>query len=91
LPRENSVREISQLDAAVTAIPLQARQRAALEAAVVLDELLKLARDLRTPGAYVGYSAFVLFALSFGVRPYMWEGTERIDIVEVFAPHLLER
>ena len=52
---------------------------------------LKLARELRTPGAYVGYSAFVLLALSFGVRPYMWEGENRIDIVGHFAPHLLER
>ena len=66
-------------------------QRAALEAAVVLDKRLKLARELRTPGAYVGYSAFVLFALSFGVRPYMWECENRIDIVGHYAPHLSER
>ena len=50
-----------------------------------------MARELRTPGAYVGYSAFVLFALSFGVRPYMWEGDSRIDIVGHYAPHLSER
>ena len=66
-------------------------QRAALEAAVVLGKLVKLARELRTPGAYVGYSASVLFALSFGVRAYMWEGESRIDIVGHYAPQLSER
>ena len=80
------------MDAAVAAIPLQAPpSEQHWKQLLFWISFLKLARELRTPGAYVGYSAFVLFALSFGVRPYMWEGKERIDIVGQFAPHLLER
>ena len=57
----------------------------------MLDKLLALARQIRTPRVYVGYSAFILFALRFGVRPFMWEGANRIDIVQTFAQWQEER
>ena len=58
----------------------------ALPAAQALDKLLKLAREIGEPRFYVGYAAFLLFALRFGVRPWMWEGSSRVDIVEAFLP-----
>jgi len=48
--------------------------------------LLALARNIRTPRAYVGYSAFVLFAMLFKCQPCVLEGAERIDLLETFAP-----
>ena len=82
--------EISVVDAAVAVGTPEAASRA-LQAAAVLDKLLALARQIRTPRVYVGYSAFILFALRFGVRPFMWEGANRIDIVHTFAPWQDER
>ena len=64
---------------------------AALQAGVVLDKLLRLAREIRTPCAYVGYAAFVILALRYGVRPFMWEGDTRVDIVNTYAPWQEER
>ena len=78
------------MDAAVAVGTPEAASRA-LQAAAVLDKLLALARQIRTPRVYVGYSAFILFALRFGVRPFMWEGANRIDIVHTFAPWQDER
>jgi hypothetical protein len=49
-----------------------------------------LARDIRTPRAHVGYSAFILCALRYNVRPMMWEGANRVDIVHTLAPWLTE-
>mgnify|MGYP005671698245 CR=1 FL=1 len=48
--------------------------------------LLRLARDIRTPGRYVGYSAFILMALLKGCQPKVWEGSSTVDLLEVFAP-----
>jgi hypothetical protein len=78
------------VDAAVAAGAPEAAARA-LQATAVLDEELALARQLRDPRYYVGYSAFILFALRFGVRPFMWEGANRVDIVHTFAPWQEER
>ena len=35
--------------------------------------LLALARTIRQPKAYVGYSAFILLGLVYGCRPLVWE------------------
>ena len=40
---------------------------------------------------YVGYSSFVLFGLLLKVRPFVWEGTSRVDLLQAFAPWALER
>jgi len=48
--------------------------------------LLALARRIRTPRAYVGYSAFILMALRWTCRPYAWEGSQPVDLLGTFAP-----
>ena len=48
--------------------------------------LLALAREIRRPRAYVGYSAFILMGLLKKCRPCVWEGANFIDLLEVFAP-----
>ena len=52
----------------------------------VRSTLLSLARDIRRPGQYVGYSAFVLMGLLMKCRPTVWEGSSNIDLLEAFAP-----
>ena len=83
--------ETIRLDSLVAAQAPQAPERAALQAAVVLHKRLKLARDIRTPRVYVGFSVFILCALRFAVRPFMWEGANRVDIVHAFASWQAER
>ena len=56
----------------------------------VLSALLKLAREIRSPRTYVGYSAFVLFALQYQTRLRVWEGGNCIDLLKVFAPWAIE-
>merc|ERR1712217_147770 len=48
--------------------------------------LLALAREIRRPRAYVGYSAFILMGLLKKCQPCVWEGANFIDLLEVFAP-----
>ena len=48
--------------------------------------LLSLAREIRRPRAYVGYSAFVLMALDKKYRTCVWEGAARADLLEWAAP-----
>jgi hypothetical protein len=48
--------------------------------------LLALAREIRRPRAYVGYSAFILMALLKKCQPCVWEGASFIDLLDVFAP-----
>jgi len=48
--------------------------------------LLALARSIRRPRSYVGYSAFILMGLLKKRRPCAWEGPQFIDLIEVFAP-----
>ena len=48
--------------------------------------LLALARSIRRPRTYVGYSAFILMGLVYGCRPFAWEGPSLIDLIKVFAP-----
>ena len=52
----------------------------------VLGRLLSLARQIRRPRQYLGYSFFILFALAKKCRPFLWEGDSRIDMIETYAP-----
>ena len=56
----------------------------------VLHKLLQLARDIRRPRTYIGYSALVCFALARGCRPFVWEGESRVDLISVHAPWAME-
>ena len=57
-----------------------------LAKARVYDTIFKLSRQISRAGNYVGYSFFVLMALLKGVRPIIWEGDSRVDLIECFAP-----
>ena len=52
----------------------------------ILGRLLSLAREIRRPRHYVGYSFFILFALLKRCRPFLWEGDTRIDVIQSFVP-----
>ena len=51
----------------------------------IQGRLLTLAREIRRPKAYVGYSAFVLMGLLKRCRPCVWEGASFIDLLAVFC------
>ncbi len=53
--------------------------------AIIIDKLSRLSDEIRTPNKYIGQSAFALFALLTGCRPKMWEGENRVDIVETYC------
>jgi hypothetical protein len=57
----------------------------------VLSKMLKLARDIRRPRQYIGYSALLRFGLARGCRPCVWEGESRIDLIEYYAHWAIER
>ena len=57
----------------------------------VLGALLKLAREIRQPRHFIGYSAFMCLCLSRGCRAYFWEGGDRIDLLQSYAPWAIER
>ena len=65
------------------AIPISSKMRAT---ANVWEKLLTLSRKICQPRAYVGYSAFLCFALSRQIRPFMYEGESRIDLVDAYCP-----
>ena len=48
--------------------------------------LLALARDIRKPRTYLGYSAFILFGLCKKCQPNAWEGAHCWDLLTVYAP-----
>jgi hypothetical protein len=52
--------------------------------------LLTLARGIRRPRSYVGYSAFILMGLLKKCQPCVWEGASFINLIEVFAPWATE-
>ena len=52
----------------------------------VYDTIFKLSRQMSRSGNFVGYSFFVLMALLKRVRPIIWEGDTRVDLIECFAP-----
>ena len=60
-----------------------AAKRAAIDR--IRASALQLAREIRKPRAWIGYVAFVLFALLKN-RPQMWEGASRFCVIDTFAP-----
>ena len=52
--------------------------------------LLALARSIRRPRTYVGYSAFILMGLLKKCRPCAWEGPFFIDLMQMYAPWAIE-
>ena len=62
-----------------------------IELGSVLQCLLRLAREIRRPRAYIGYSMFVHLALARSLRVYSWEGSSRVDFVTDYIPWALER
>lgn len=51
-----------------------------------LGLVLALARSIARPRTYVGYAAFVVFAIMKQLRVFAWEGSTIIDIVGAYAP-----
>lgn len=51
-----------------------------------LAKMMSLAREIRKPRAYVGYAAFLLLALKKRCHVFIWEGSHRVNLLEVFAP-----
>ena len=47
---------------------------------------LKRSREIRKPNVWIGYIAFVLFALLKECRPQAWEGANKFCFIEHFAP-----
>ena len=78
--------QTEQTIAAVAAQPRGSLQLPDEAECKVLDSLLKLAREVRRPCAFIGYSAFLCFALHYRYRVFMWEGESRVDIIKTFAP-----
>ena len=66
-----------------------APQKAAPEVTPI-EKAIVLAREIRRERAYVGYSAFVVFALMTKTRVFIWEGENRIDLMATFAPWAAE-
>jgi hypothetical protein len=52
----------------------------------IQSTMLALARQIRKPKAYVGYSAFILMGLKEKRQPFVFEGSVCIDLLDVFAP-----
>ena len=52
--------------------------------------VFQVAREIAWERSYVGYIFFVLFALARRCRPFMWEGAERVNLLEMYAPWALE-
>ena len=50
----------------------------------------ELARRIRSPSSYVGYSFFVLLGITKQCQPVMWEGSHRTNLLEKFAPWALQ-
>ena len=48
--------------------------------------LLALAREIRRPRSFVGYSAFILMGLHTTRCPCVWEGSNFINLLQTFAP-----
>ena len=51
-----------------------------------IGKLMWLARDIKISRGYVGYSGWVAFALMQRCRLFMWEGENRTNMLETFAP-----
>ena len=87
--KEEDQEETQEVAAAVAAPTAWGPDRPALRAAVaeaVPAKVLRLAREILAQGKYIGHSAFVLFGLCYNVRPMIWEGENKVDLIEVYAP-----
>ena len=74
-------------DVKATAVAVAAVSSTAVAAGQTIEAaLLALARAIRKPNNYVGYSAFILMGLLMKSQPCVWEGSTFIDLLEVFAP-----
>ena len=58
---------------------------AAASGHTIFDHIMRLAREIRTPRTYVGYSFFVLMGLAKKCQPVMWEGAARINLLRHYA------
>ena len=52
--------------------------------------MLALAREIRKPRAYVGYSAFVLMGLAMECQPCTWEGSSFSNLLATYIPWAME-
>lgn len=71
--------------AAAAAAPEPARAFSE-EGHACFEKLMKLSRSIRRPREWIGYSAFVVFALLRKVRVYVWEGRTRVDLCKAALP-----
>ena len=51
-----------------------------------ITKIIQLSREIRAPRKYIGYSAFLVFALLHKTKVYVWEGNNRVDLTKVFLP-----
>ena len=84
-PLATAVQPPRQAGAAVAAVATQ-EPAAAFAEGKIMSRLLELAREIRRPRAYIGYSFFLCFALARECRPFAWEGKDRIDLIDAYAP-----
>ena len=56
----------------------------------VFQLIYQLARSIRSPRTYVGYTFFVLLGICKNCQPVMWEGSERVNLLEKYAPWALQ-
>jgi hypothetical protein len=61
-----------------------------MSGSVLLDKILALSRSIGAMEAWVGHSAFLLFALAYKCRPFVWEGSSRVDLLDIYAPWAVE-
>ena len=64
----------------VLAVPHAAQQEKRLY------QILQLARDIRRPCTFVGQVFFVVLGLIHKWRPILWEGAQRVDLLQTIAP-----
>ena len=55
----------------------------------VFQKIVELARSIRSPRTYVRYTFFVLLGICKNCQPVMWEGSERVNLLEKYAPWAL--
>lgn len=97
VPPEPPVRSILQipnvaaplsLEMPVTAVAEEPRGSARLvqtAEATILQRVMSLSAEIRSPRGWVGYSGFACFAMRFKCRPIIWEGPVKIDVVSDFS------
>ena len=61
-----------------------------LYSAEVAEGMNKFIQELAQPRAYVGTSAFLIFALKYRMRVIVWYGLRSEDLLAVYAPGTLD-